>query len=416
MKLARAKHHIYELSGLLLILLLLVIFLIFAVVTDRITQHITDERDRTFRIAYAWRVLDDRLMHHSRVDSSDITRRVDEIGADLTAFVSNPLFRVVRKEVQNAEGTLLMDAWTKLRERIGEILQHERESLDAAEYEPLAAAFERELDQVTGMYDVSYANQLRAMRTLLFFLVVTVFLYLGFSVEYVSAAARKQKEIERSKDFVRAVMEAQDDERRRIARDLHDGISQDLAFVKLSLQRIPRLSAHGGEAAPKLQDAEEKVREALASIRRKSYELLPPALDQGALIPALEDLSRNVSKLGGVAMGFSATGMRDIRVEKKRMLSIYRIAQEACANVYKHSGADSGRMSIAHSWPLIILKISDNGRGIPGDRSVAQLSEHSLGIRSMMERADMLGGTLAITNGREGGVIVRAEIPLVPLG
>ena len=412
----RAQPHISELSGLLLILLLLVVFLIFAFVTDRITQRITQERDRNLRIAYAWRVLDDRLMHRTGADTHDIAGHVEDIEADLSAFLSNPLLRVRGKETMSAEGALLTEAWARLRELIGKILSNESEFEDTAEYERYAVEFERELEQVTDKYDLSYANQLRAMRTLFFLLVVTVFLYVGFSVEYVSAAARRQKEIERSKNFVRAVMEAQDDERRRIARDLHDGVSQDLAFVKLSLQKIPRLSAHDRDIAERLEDSKEKLGTAMASIRRMSYELLPPALDQGVLTSALEDLCRNVSQLSGVSMGFSATGMRDVMVEKNRMLSIYRIAQEACANVYKHSGADTGHLSIVHSWPLVILIVSDNGRGIPGNRTVAELSEHSLGIRSMMERADMLGGSLTITGGREGGVTVRAEIPLVSVG
>ena len=419
-RILRDKTHLHELSGLMLILLLLVVFLVFAYISDRITRRITEEQNKVLKVEYEWRLLNDTLMLRSTenpVASSEYySGYIKTIDTRIADFLSNPLFEVLRKESQSSAVTYLKENWIALSDLVKESIAQDTVTHDLPSYETLAQEFNRSLDQISIMYESSYTNQLQAIRTLFFFLLATIFLYIGFSVQYVNSAVRRQQEIKRSKDFSQAVLEAQDNERRRLAGELHDGVCQDLAFVKLALQKIPGKTLTNKDLAKQCADTEQRVGNALTSVRRLSYELLPPQLDQGLLTSALNELCQNISNLNGIDMKFTAIGMKDAKIDSKRLLSIYRIAQEACSNICKHSEADSGNMKLALSWPVIILNVSDNGQGLPSGKTIDQLSEHSLGIRSMRERTRILGGNFTLKNGQDAGVAIRVEIPLTKTG
>jgi signal transduction histidine kinase len=190
------------------------------------------------------------------------------------------------------------------------------------------------------------------------------------------------------------------EERRRIRRDLHDGLGPTLAGVVLGLQRI-----HGRtpdpEVAAQMTQLTELTRSAIAEVRRLVYDLRPPALDELGLIGALDEQART---LGGITVtGPPVEPVLPAAVE----VAAYRIAMEAMTNVVRHARSQVASVTLSVNGALE-LEVVDDGAGLPaGFRA-------GVGIASMRERATELGGTCVIEPGERAGTRVRAVLPLEP--
>jgi two-component system sensor histidine kinase UhpB len=210
---------------------------------------------------------------------------------------------------------------------------------------------------------------------------------------------------EERRSSMRRVLFAQEAERRRIAQELHDQIGQNLTAVVLELKRL-----HGRvdpEWADTLADAQELARESLDELRRISYELRPAALDDLGLASALAALAGAIGRRTGVEVTHdvdSELGPLSPDVE----LAVYRVAQEALTNAVRHSGCTHVRVSLAGGADSVLLRVSDNGRGLGTGPATGG------GIRGMRERALMIGGRLMLGVGAEGGVEVDLSVPLRP--
>jgi two-component system, NarL family, sensor histidine kinase UhpB len=205
------------------------------------------------------------------------------------------------------------------------------------------------------------------------------------------------------------VLAAQEAERVGIARDLHDEVGQVLTGVLLQLNSI-------AEAAPEheqaLGEARQAVRRALDEVRRISSELRPEMLEHLGLVSALTELSTSFARVSGVAVErrFSPSLPK---MTPEAELAIYRIAQESLTNTARHAHADRVTLSLETGRDSVVLRVADDGRGFAGVPR-----EHG-GLRSMRERALLVGGALAIKAAPGGGVEVRLEVPapkLVPAG
>ncbi|MEV6842988.1 GAF domain-containing sensor histidine kinase [Actinoplanes sp. NPDC051411] len=190
------------------------------------------------------------------------------------------------------------------------------------------------------------------------------------------------------------------EERRRIRRDLHDGLGPTLAGVVLGLQRIHGRTADADVAA-QLDQLTEQTRTAIAEVRRLVYDLRPPALDELGLVGALDEQART---LGGITVtGPAVEPAWPAAVE----VAAYRIAMEAMTNVVRHARAQIASVTLSVNGALE-LEVVDDGVGLPaGFRA-------GVGIASMRERATELGGTCAIEPGERSGTRVRAVLPLEP--
>jgi len=194
---------------------------------------------------------------------------------------------------------------------------------------------------------------------------------------------------------------AREEERRRIRRDLHDGLGPTLAALRLQLGAARRTLRSEPEAAEALLDElRADVLEATAAVRRLVYNLRPPLLDEHGLAGALRSLSRLVEPL-------------PLRLELPDTLpplpaavevALYRIAAEALHNVARHAGATSCTLRLELTDAAVLLEISDTGTGLP----VAH--RPGVGLSGMRERAEELGGSIAVDSG-PGGVTVTAHIP-----
>jgi len=191
----------------------------------------------------------------------------------------------------------------------------------------------------------------------------------------------------------RRALQAQEAERRRIAGGLHDEVGQVLTGVLLQLED---------------DETKHAVRQALEEVRRIARELRPEMLEQLGLVSALTELSRKFAESSGVRV--EQRFLADLPpLSDDAELAVYRVAQESLTNVARHADASRVRIALEPGADSVVLRVADDGRGIPGS-DVFTVNGHG-GLRGMRERALLVGGALAIKRGSDGGVEVRLEVP-----
>jgi signal transduction histidine kinase len=219
------------------------------------------------------------------------------------------------------------------------------------------------------------------------------------------------RELQASLDDVRRSRErlvtAQEEERRRIQRDLHDGLGPVLASMRLRLEAcLDAAQAGPPDLAGELERLHELVGQASTDIRRLVYDLRPPALDQLGLVPALRQHTERFSRETGIAVQLTAEPMALAAAVE---VAIFRIAQEALTNVHMHAHATRVTMQLGGLGEALLLQICDDGIG-------GVSASHNLyggtGVASMRERAELLGGTLAMRSPPGAGTTVEAYLPL----
>ncbi|MDW4547923.1 cache domain-containing protein [Defluviimonas sp. D31] len=210
------------------------------------------------------------------------------------------------------------------------------------------------------------------------------------------------------KRLTQRIVDTQEEERGRVARELHDSISQLLVGVRYALELARRrLSLGDARAAESLSTGIEHLSGAIAEVRRISRDLRPGVLDDLGLGPALQVLMEEFGKRTGIATEFETVVFRN-RLDQDAKIALYRIAQEALTNVEKHAGATKVKLVVRGHKRGAMMRIEDNGRGMA---SVREDEAGGLGLRNMAERMEQLDGTLRILSSR-GGTVIEAQVPL----
>lgn len=198
------------------------------------------------------------------------------------------------------------------------------------------------------------------------------------------------------------VLAAQEAERLRIARELHDELGQTLTAVAL---RAEHASERAGKEYPELAELAEIVQNGLEDVRRISRELRPEALDELGLLNALIALCSRVAEQSGMRVHRGLEGpLPELPPETE--LAVYRIAQEALTNAMRHSNAAEATVSLARASGGLVLTVRDNGRGLP------EQPIDGGGLTGMRERAMLIGAGLTIDSPVEGGVDVTLRLAL----
>ncbi len=204
------------------------------------------------------------------------------------------------------------------------------------------------------------------------------------------------------------IVEAQESERRRIARELHDEVGQVLIGLKLSLEGSARLV---GEAArARLGGAQVLVTDLIGRLRDLSLDLRPPMLDDLGLLPALLWLFERYTSNTHVRVAFRHAGLERRRFAAETETAVYRIVQEALTNVARHAGVDEASVQIWTAEGMLHVRVRDQGKGFDVDS--APPAGESSGLGGMRERAAVLGGRLGVESARGGGTLVTAELPV----
>ncbi|WP_371154233.1 cache domain-containing protein [Jannaschia sp. 2305UL9-9] len=211
------------------------------------------------------------------------------------------------------------------------------------------------------------------------------------------------------KQLTQRVLDTQEEERGRVARELHDSISQILVGIRYRLELARRLTAKGDPKAESAVDgAIDGLQGAIGEVRRISHDLRPGVLDDLGLGPALKSLCEAFSARTGTPVQFRTVVFRN-RLDIEAKTALYRIAQEALTNIERHAEASHVSVEVFGHTRGATLRITDDGRGISG-------RTQGLGLRNMQERIEQIDGALSIVSGdRNTGTVIEATVPLTHL-
>jgi len=210
------------------------------------------------------------------------------------------------------------------------------------------------------------------------------------------------------------LMKAQENERQKLSRNLHDLVGQDLSALKIGLDT---LFDDEPEVPPGLRQSvaelSKTVRGTIMAVRDLAYGLRPTRLDQLGLAKTVLQYCEEFSARTGVKVDFFAAGLDDLKLDSDTEITLYRLIQEGLNNVKKHADATEVTIRLVASFPDIILRIEDNGKGFDvQNRLVSALDEKRMGLRIMEERVALLGGKMSIESRAMQGTKILIEIPI----
>ncbi len=234
--------------------------------------------------------------------------------------------------------------------------------------------------------------------------------FLGGAIENTQLLETVRQHRQELRRLTERLFQSQEEERRRIARELHDEAGQALTGIKLCLDRLEKVAPSENAL---LKDGIDEMRNMLtrtsSEMRRLSYRLHPTLLSDLGLEPALDLYLKEVARHSRLNIDFHMVGF-DRRLEPDIETVLYRFCQEALTNTLRHSGAQNFRLSIIKSYPRIIFLAEDDGRGFDG--RIGGSGTGSLGLLGMRERATLLDGTFLLKSRPGEGTRIRIEIPL----
>lgn len=212
--------------------------------------------------------------------------------------------------------------------------------------------------------------------------------------------------------YIGAITNAQEDERKRLARDLHDETIQDLIAIDQQIQMIRLELEESTALSERLDGLREEVSLAIHELRRVIRALRPIYLDDLGLVPALQVLAKETESESGIQVGFEITG-DVVRLQPGFELAVYRIAQEAISNTLRHANANHISLEIWFEEGLFSLDIRDNGVGFSLPNRLKELGARGhFGLMGMVERAELIGASFDIRSNSTSGTQIRIELPL----
>jgi len=234
---------------------------------------------------------------------------------------------------------------------------------------------------------------------------------IGF--QHIARDVTEEKRMQESLRFyLGQITMAQEEERKRIARELHDETIQALVVLARQLDDI----ASGGKGLSEYKKIQldvlrERINNIMADVRRLSQDLRPPALDRLGLLPALEWLASDIGKRSGMNIEVTVKGVSR-RFSPEVELVLFRVAQEALRNILRHSLATSAGITVEFGEKLIRITVKDNGQGFYLPETTGDLVKRGrLGLAGMQERIKLVGGSLKISSKPGKGTIVTIEAP-----
>jgi len=223
---------------------------------------------------------------------------------------------------------------------------------------------------------------------------------------------RKQAE-EQIHILSQELMKAQESERKMISSELHDRTAQDLSTANIVCNSLLHESPEIPPAAmAKITGISKTLEQIIGSVRDLSYELRPPGLEHMGLIQALSMYCEEFSKKSGFKIDFTAIGMDTFNVDADIGINLYRIVQEGLNNIRKHAAASQAVVKLVGTYPNIILRIEDDGKGFDIEERKRKIDgERRMGLRSMQERVSLIQGEMAIQSQPMKGAQIFIKLP-----
>src|SRR5918993_125497 len=220
--------------------------------------------------------------------------------------------------------------------------------------------------------------------------------------------------LDRVKALVSRLVTVQEEERRRMARNLHDHLGQQFTALRLTIGALKDRAIDDKDFADRLERADRLAEAIDKDVDFLAWELRPPALDESGLSLALEQYLKEWSSVCGIAAEFHVTFPSEVRLPPDVDTQLYRIVQEALQNIRKHSNATTVSVLLEQRELEVVLIIEDDGRGFDVDRNRTQGgNSQRMGLMSMEERALLLGGSVQIESSPGEGTSVFVRMPLV---
>jgi signal transduction histidine kinase len=207
------------------------------------------------------------------------------------------------------------------------------------------------------------------------------------------------------------ILSAQEAERRRIARDLHDEVGQTLTSLLIGFRTITDAESLDAARARSLE-LRETTSTLLDDIKRLARGLRPSVLDDLGLVPALERLTLDISRVHDVEVSLETAGLSAARLPELVEVTVYRIVQESLNNTVKHAQARTAQVNVTRTGDELVVTIQDDGCGFEAQSAQKLMADGHLGLAGMRERAALLGGSLLIESKPDAGTLVRARLPI----
>lgn len=214
----------------------------------------------------------------------------------------------------------------------------------------------------------------------------------------------------KEKETLRRMISTQEDERRRIARDIHDHFGQQLTALRIKLNAIQK-SARGKKLSEEIADVQKATAALDAEVDFIAWELRPAALDDLGLRVTLQNFVREWSHHSDIETEFHTSGIGKKRLSFETETNLYRIAQEALNNIYKHAKATRVDVILEHRASQIVLIIADNGIGFDMEDKITR--RKGIGLVGMSERANIIGGEIEFESAADTGMTVFVRVPAV---
>lgn len=214
-------------------------------------------------------------------------------------------------------------------------------------------------------------------------------------------------------EMTREVLRTQEQERQRLAFDLHDNVAQELSALKIFCGGLLKeYSTAPKPAIVRLEFIAESLKKCIETVRELSYDLRPPGLTQLGLAQTVAQLCEQFGEASGVQVDFQISGLDEVEPEYNVAINCYRIIQEALSNVKKHAKAKTVQVRLIASFPKIIVRIRDNGVGFDvAARSTEVVAERRMGLRNMEKRATLLDGMMTIESFPGKGTLIIVALP-----
>jgi signal transduction histidine kinase len=207
---------------------------------------------------------------------------------------------------------------------------------------------------------------------------------------------------------LKAVFDATEEERKRIAKDLHDGIGQQLSGLKLSWEALrSRIESNSPEEKEVLKKLSTVLDDSARDVRSISHQMMPRALQERGLLPAISDMLEKSLGLTSIRYTLEHYKVQDIRFDERVEVGVYRVCQELISNIIKHSGASEVMVQLLMSKQYLILIVEDNGKGFSKDKTGS-----GIGLMNMTSRINTVNGDITMEPSPESGTVATIRIPV----
>ncbi len=275
--------------------------------------------------------------------------------------------------------------------------------------------FDRDLIVLLGLIDYYSEQQIRAFQVLYYFFgAATLMAIASLVVIGVDIAKGKARE-DKIRSLTQSLIKAQENERKRIALELHDSIAQELSLARIACESFLKDRAEmDQDEKRRISELSQMIGRSIKAVRDLSYEMLPAYLHHFGLAHTLSQFCQDFSSRNSLKVQFSSAGLEGISLDFDTEINLYRLVQEALNNIWKHAEADRAVVKLVAAYQSIILRVTDDGRGFNVKRRLDKaIAEHRMGIRGMEERVRLLKGKMKLQSKPGKGTKIAIEVPLI---